>query len=151
MSLIEWNNELAVHVPFIDDEHEELVFLINELYEAVLTNQSKQDLDRGLDRLILHTAAHFKHEEILFENTGYADAAKHKKQHDALTKQVRNLQEDYRQGEADLSVDVLKLLSKWLVHHMQTSDRKYSLHLHTKGIAGVKDASEGSAFQAFAI
>ena len=134
-------HDLAVNVSFIDREHEELFVLINELYEAILAEQSNQDLDRGLDRLIAHTAAHFKHEEILFANTGYADASKHKKQHDALTKRVLRLQEDYRQGAADLSVDGLKLLSKWLLAHMQTSDRKYGLHLNTRGIAGVKDAA----------
>jgi hemerythrin len=149
MTLIEWNNQLAVHVSFIDNEHEELVVIINELYEAVLAKQGKQDLDRRLDRLIAHASAHFKHEEILFENTGYVDGAKHKKQHDALTKQAVHMQRDYRQGDADFSVDVLKLLSKWLLNHMQTSDRKYGLHLNTIGI-GVKDAAEGSAFQAFA-
>ena len=146
MSLIEWNHELAVHVSFMDDEHEELFILMNELYEAILAEQSKKDLDRGLDRLIAHAAAHFKHEETFFEDTGYADAAKHRKQHNALTKQALRLQQDYRQGEADLSADVLKLLSKWLLNHMQTSDRKYGLHLNTKGIA-----AEGLASQAFQV
>ena len=146
MTLIEWNTELAVNVSFMDKEHEELIALINELYEAVLAEQSKQDLDRGLDRLIAHTAAHFEHEETLFEDTGYAGAAKHRKQHDALTKQAMRLQQNYRQGETDLSVNVLKLLSKWLLNHMLTSDRKYGLHLNTKGIA-----AEGLALQAFKV
>ena len=146
MSLIEWNDELDVNVPFMDAEHEDLVVLINELHETILAGQSKQDLDRRLDRLIAHAAAHFKHEETLFEDTGYADAAKHRKQHDALAKQALRLQQNYRQGEAELSVDVLKLLSKWLLNHMLTSDRKYGLHLNTKGIA-----AEGLALQAFGI
>ena len=70
----------------------------------------------------------------LFEGTGYPDAAKHKKQHDALAKQVLHLQKNNRDGDAALSVDVLKLLGKWLINHMQTSDTKYVLYLNEKGI-----------------
>ncbi len=151
MTLVEWNNDLAVNVSFIDSEHKEMVVLINELHEAILAEQSKQDLDRRLDRLIAHVAAHFNHEEILFESTGYADAVKHKKQHDALAKQILQLQIDYRQGDADLPVDVLKLICKWLLHHIRTTDRKYGLHLDTRtGVARVEDAEESPAFQAFA-
>ena len=44
MSLIEWNHELAVNVPFIDREHEELLVLINELHEAVWLRKARKTL-----------------------------------------------------------------------------------------------------------
>jgi len=55
------------------------------------------------------------------------------------------MEEDYRQGGAALPVNELKLLSKWLINHMRTSDKTFSLHLKAKGIAQVND---GETFQA---
>jgi len=59
----------------------------------------------------------------------------HKQEHDALTRQVIEVQQKYAAGATStLSVGVLTFLKNWLVQHIQGSDQKYRPHLNDKGI-----------------
>jgi hemerythrin len=88
-----------------------------------------------LDRLVDYTKVHFAREEKLFAQTGYSDAAAHKQQHDALTRQVLEVQRKYAAGAvATVSLEVMHFLRDWLINHIQGSDQKYRPHLNAKGI-----------------
>ena len=135
MLLVEWNEILSTGVSIIDDEHKQIVGMLNELYDALQTKRSEEALGKVLDRLLAYTASHFEHEEALLTETGYPAAAEHKKEHDDLTNRVLAIQEEYREGKcATLSIELLNFLRKWLLTHIQVSDKKYVLHLNTNGI-----------------
>lgn len=135
MSLMEWNEKLSVGVPSIDAQHKKLVAMLNELYDAMQAKHSQEALGKVLDGLISYTASHFKYEEELFAKTGYHDASEHKKEHDDLTKQVLAVKKKYQEGAStSLSMEVLNFLRKWLLNHIQGSDKKYGPHLKAKGI-----------------
>ena len=135
MTLLEWNENLSVGVSTIDDEHKNLVGMLNELYDAMQAKHSEEALGGVLDGLVAYTVYHFKHEEALFAKTGYAAAAEHKKEHDDLTKHVLDVQKEYQEGAtATLSTEVLNFLRKWLLTHILVSDKKFGPHLNAKGI-----------------
>ncbi len=135
MPLVEWNETLSVGVSIIDDEHKKIVGMLNELHDAMLARHSEEALGKVLDGLVAYTASHFKHEEALFAKTGYAAAAEHRKEHADLTRQVLDVQKKYQEGAtATLSIEVLKFLRKWLLVHIQDSDKKYGPHLNARGI-----------------
>jgi len=70
-----------------------------------------------------------------FARTAYPAAAAHKKEHDDLTKQVLDVKKKFQEGAtATLSMEVLNFLRKWLLNHIQGSDKKYGPHLNAKGI-----------------
>jgi hemerythrin len=135
MALMEWNEKLSVGVAAIDAEHKKLVSMLNALYDGIQAKHSKEALGHVLDGLINYTASHFKHEETLFAKTGYAAAAEHKKEHDDLTRQVLEVKKKYQEGtSAALPIEVMNFLRKWLLTHIQGSDKKYGPHLNAKGI-----------------
>ncbi len=135
MTLVEWNEKLSVGVAIIDDEHKNLVGMLNKLYDAMQAKHSEEALGKVLDELVAYTASHFKHEEALFAKAGYPAAAEHEKEHTDLTKQVLDVQKKYREGAtATLSTEVLNFLRKWLLTHILGSDKKYGPHLNAKGI-----------------
>jgi hemerythrin len=135
MALMEWNEKLSVGVTSVDAQHKKLVEMLNELYDAMQAKQSQEALGKVLDGLIAYTASHFKHEEALFAQTGYPAAAEHKKEHDDLTRQVLEVKKKYQEGAtATLSMEVLNFLRKWLLSHIQGSDKRYGPHLNAKGI-----------------
>ncbi len=41
MPLVKWNEKLSVGVSIIDDEHKNLVEMLNELYDAMLSKKSE--------------------------------------------------------------------------------------------------------------
>ncbi len=53
---------------------------------------------------------HFGTEEKLFEEQQYPEYAAHKQEHDALTRQVAELQKKFREGNATIPFEVLDFL-----------------------------------------
>jgi len=135
MPLMTWTDKLSVGVGVIDDDHKKLVGMVNELYDAMQAGHGKASLGRILDGLVQYTKFHFAREEKFFAQTGYPAAVPHKQEHDALTRQVLDVQQKYAAGAGStLSLDVLHFLKDWLVKHIQGSDQKYQPHLNAKGI-----------------
>lgn len=130
-----WTEKLAVGVKILDDDHKKLVGMVNELYDAIQSGHGKDSLGKILDGLVDYTKVHFGHEEQFFSQTGYPEAAAHKKQHSDLTKQVADVQQKYKAGvNGTLSLEVMNFLKNWLVNHIQGSDQKYGPFLNGKGI-----------------
>ncbi len=135
MPLMTWNNALSVNVAEIDQEHQKLVTMVNQLYDGILGGAGKDTLGKILDGLVAYTQSHFTHEEKLFDQTKYPDAAAHRKEHQDLTAQVLAVQEKYKSGATTaLSMEVMNFLKNWLVNHIQGSDKRYSAHLNASGI-----------------
>lgn len=135
MPLMTWTPKLSVGVAVLDDDHKKLVGMVNELYDAMQAGHGKESLGPILDRLVDYTKVHFAREEKFFTQTGYPDAAPHKQQHDALTRQVLDVQRKYAAGAtATVSLEVMHFLRDWLINHIQGSDQKYRPHLNGKGI-----------------
>ena len=135
MPLMTWNEKMSVGVVALDNEHKKLVAMVNELYDGIQAGKGTDALARVLDGLISYTAAHFKHEEEFFAKTGYPATAAHKQEHDALTKQVLDVQAKYKAGATGtLSLEVMNFLKNWLINHIQGSDKRYGPHLNAAGI-----------------
>ena len=133
--MFEWKSEYSVGIGTIDAQHQGLFAMCHDLHEAMRTGQGKDVLARLLDRLVQYTKTHFAHEERLQQMHAYPDFAKHKAEHDALTKKVLAFQEEFSAGRAAMAVDVLQVLTDWLVKHIQRSDFAYAPHLKAQRVA----------------
>jgi hemerythrin len=132
---MEWTERLSVGVARFDDEHKKLVSLINALFEAVQAGRGREALGQTLDELIAYTRNHFVGEEAALKQYGYPDLESHHKEHEALTRQVIDIQRKYHAGaSAMLSMEVMTFLKNWLVRHIQGTDQKYSRFLNDKGL-----------------
>jgi hemerythrin-like metal-binding protein len=133
MAFFNWSDSLSVGVTACDDDHKELMDMLNRLYEGMRSGQGKEVVGKVLDDLISYTKFHFAREEAFFEGTGYP-AVEHKAQHRDLVKQAEDLQARYESGECSLSIETLDFLKDWLTIHIQVTDKKYSAHLNAAGI-----------------
>ncbi len=135
MPLMEWNDKLSVGVAQFDGEHKRLVGMLNDLYDAVAAGHGKDVLGRTLDGLISYTKTHFANEERYMQQHAFPALAAHKAEHDALAKQVLEVQAKYQSGAtAVLSMEVMSFLKTWLVKHIQGTDKQYGPFLNQKGI-----------------
>jgi hemerythrin len=133
MAFMDWTDSLDVGVSSINDQHKKLVALVNDLHDAIQKEQGNDALGKTLDGLIDYTKTHFAYEEQLFAQTGYADAATHKQEHDKLCATVLDVQAKFKAGNA-LPGDVLSFLKDWLINHIQGTDKKYGPHLSSNGV-----------------
>jgi hemerythrin len=135
MALIVWNQQLSVGVASIDDQHKNLVTLLNQLHDGMIAGKGKEVLGDVLKGLAEYTRTHFKFEEDIFARTGYLDAVAHKKEHTELLQSVIEIQKKYNvSGPSVLTIQVMNFLKDWLTKHIQGTDMRYSKHFKEKGI-----------------
>jgi hemerythrin len=135
VALMTWSDKLSVGVKQFDEEHKQLVRLINQLHDAMKTGQGKQVISNILQGLISYTQNHFATEERLMRAHGYPDYEQHKKEHNSLTLSVLDLQKQYQTGNMLLSQKVMDFLKDWLANHIQGLDKGYGPFLNGKGVA----------------
>jgi hemerythrin len=131
--LITWSDRYSVGLSEIDDQHQKLIDLLNELHAAMLAGKGAAVLGKTLEGLAFYTTTHFAHEERLMKRHAFPGYAEHKAEHDKLVMQVRQLQADFRSGKACISQEVMTFLQHWLISHIMSVDKKYSEHLKKAG------------------
>ena len=134
MTLIQWDDRLALNVGDIDKQHQKLVAMVNALNEAMLQGKGKDAVGRILDSLVSYTEYHFGAEETLMDRHGYPESPTHKSEHTAFVKTIGGFKEEYAQGTLGLSIGVMTFLSDWLKTHIMVTDKKYVLHMVAKGV-----------------
>jgi hemerythrin len=129
MAMMEWKDEYSVGVTAMDNQHKQLVSMVNQLYEAM--RQSKGDAVIGsiLPSLILYTKSHFAAEEKIMKYAEFPGLAAHQALHQQLTKQANELMEKIKAGKMVATVSVAKFLKDWLVNHIQGQDKQYGRHI----------------------
>ena len=134
MALIQWNNGYSVNVAEIDQQHQTLIRMINELNDAMSQGKGKEVLGRIIGGLTAYTGTHFATEERYFDRFGYPDADSHKQNHAAFVRKVGDVREKFRKGQLGLTIEILDFLSDWLGEHITRSDRQYGPFFNQKGL-----------------
>jgi hemerythrin len=134
MGIIIWGDDLSVNIQKIDSQHQQLVALINGLYETLGTGKSKDSLGHVLDSLVDYTKTHFVDEERLLSKHGFPGLAQHKAEHDQFTGTISEIQTQFQEGNTALSMQVMVFLSDWLTTHIRISDKAFSPFLVEKGV-----------------
>ncbi len=134
-SFIDWKTVPRVGVPFIDEEHKQLVDIINKIYESVSSGVvSKPDLLRIMMELFDYTVFHFDNEDKVMNEVGYPQRDDHLKQHDKLQQQVLDFTTSFFEFEVDVRKNLLDVLKSWLVVHIENTDQPLSDFIVSKGL-----------------
>jgi methyl-accepting chemotaxis protein/hemerythrin len=131
--LINWSRSYSVGVSQMDNEHQRLIDIINNLYMAMRSGRSKDAIGSILDELVDYTKTHFAHEERLMQQSNYSGYNDQKRAHEALIAKVVEIQGKFRVGTA-LGQEVMSFLKDWLITHIQGLDKKYGPVMNKKGI-----------------
>ncbi len=134
MALMTWNESLSVNVKEFDEQHKKLVGMLNDLHDAMKQGKGSDVTGQVLSGLIQYVASHFAAEEKLMQANAYPEYLKHKKEHDALTKQAVDLQKQFQEAKPVLTVELMKFLKDWLSNHILGTDKKYGPYFNGKGI-----------------
>lgn len=133
MALIKWEDRYSVKISKFDLQHQQLVSMINQLYEAMKIGKGQVELGKILEELVDYTRKHFSSEEALMLKHAYPKYAEHKTSHDRLTQQVIEFKNQYNEGKIGLSIQMMNFLKEWLVNHILDEDKAYSHFFQAKG------------------
>ncbi len=129
-NFFEWNDRLySVGIPQIDDQHKELVALLNELFTAMHAGKGREALGNVLQGLVKYAGYHFATEERLMQQHGYPEYALHKEKHNKMTRKVLELKTQFDDGVISAPVQISNFLKNWLARHIMETDRKFGKYL----------------------
>jgi hemerythrin len=134
MAFLNWSSELSVGIPKIDQQHQKLVGFLNELYDAMQAGKGRDVLGKVLGDLLLYTKTHFASEEQIMSASGYPEYQDHKARHDKMTRKVKDLHEQFRQGTLGSPIQITNFLKDWLSKHIMETDKKYMPYLAGKSV-----------------
>jgi len=124
MALIEWNAKFETGYSAVDAQHRHLFSLVNDLHDALMAGHGKEKMGATLEALASYTVEHFRTEEALMVQMAYPGAPDHKRKHEELAGQVRQLLVDHGAGKLTLPLTLARFLADWLGHHIEEEDMK---------------------------
>jgi hemerythrin len=129
-SFIVWKDDYSVHFRIIDEQHQGLVNMTNDLLKGCKAGGSAKDavFMETVRKAIEYAQVHFYTEEKYMKQAAYPELEQHKKEHAAFVSTVQETVAAFEQGRAD-PLDLAVFLKEWLLSHIAISDKKYAPYL----------------------
>lgn len=125
MNIIEWNEKFSVGNYEVDEQHKELIKIINEVIVTIKEKQyTFSNLLSVVCKLDDYISEHFKYEEQLMHKYNIQGKENHISEHDFARQKMNSLnvieQENF---EEKFFFDTLGWLSNWLINHIMSTDK----------------------------
>jgi len=91
-----WTERYKVNVALLDQQHQELFDVVNELEQALRVGEGHIAIDRVLDKLLTYAGLHFAAEESLMERHHFPGLPTHRLQHEMFRKKLLTFLENHR-------------------------------------------------------
>lgn len=124
MALIPWREDFNVGIVMVDQQHRQLVSILNHLHEVMKNGSHPIDVQTVLSELTSYTRFHFTAEEKLMAECGYPAREEHIRKHRAMVARVGDFVEEMRFNSATTPPKLLNFLKEWLTRHILETDRE---------------------------
>jgi len=143
MQIIKWLDIYEIKIPVIDNQHKELVFLLNDTYKAFLSKKNRDSIiGVALDKFLDLYSKHFMTEEKFMELVNFPLVDYHRDLHSEILSKLYNHKKKYeRNKEFDIE-SFLTLTNQWLFSHLASEDMKIKDHLNIEDEDEVKKYSD---------
>lgn len=134
MAQMSWSDALSTGITEQDEQHKNLIYLINRLNKAIEAGKEAEILDSVLTELVDYTVYHFGYEETLMKRHNYADTPAHKLEHEKFIEAVDDFRRKHDVGDAVISVQIINFLRMWVKAHIMQTDKKMGEELSKTGV-----------------
>jgi len=132
MAYLEWSNEYALGIEEFDNQHKQLVDILNRTYDHYRAGTPVGKLNQIIDELVDYATYHFATEEYWMQEKGYPALDEHTRQHDDFSCRIVGFELELAAGKDGLIGPLLTFLKEWLAEHMLQSDYKYAVFAGTR-------------------
>ena len=122
-----WNNNFETGISLIDEQHRELVRLLNSLVSHIAREAEAPVLDKVIQEISDYVLYHFAAEEEIwqFHFEGDSWLKWHHQSHGDFVKEIAKIREAERiQSFDETLLDIVKFLTHWLARHILDSDKR---------------------------
>lgn len=132
-----WNkNQHGVGIALIDEQHRQIIEMVNQIANAVAAETKGDTLKEMLEDMLLFACEHFAVEERLMAEHDYPDMENHIQEHLRMYQQLSNLVKTVlRTTGRDKAALVSAYLSDWAERHILQADRELGGFLIAQGLS----------------
>lgn len=134
MPSIEWSDAFSVNIKELDEDHKELLGIINEFNGAVMAGTVQEIISKIIDDLFDFSETHFAREETLMKEHDFPGYLEHKYKHNGIIEDLFDILKRHRSSENEIESRIAFLLGDWLLNHTSKEDKKVGEYLSRKGV-----------------
>lgn len=125
---------MSTGIAEIDDQHKELIRMLNELSDSMRSGKGKDEIERILRFAGKYAQEHFECEERYFEEYQCAALPENKAGHAHFVARFAELMDDFQAqgGSFALVMKIYNELSNWLIQHILGVDTKLRLTVQAR-------------------
>jgi hemerythrin-like metal-binding protein len=127
VEIFPWNTNFETQIELIDEQHKQLVHLLNVLVEHLAFQSDAPTIDKIFEQLKDYVAFHFASEEAIWQEHFHGDPWEnwHKLAHVNFVTEVNNIREQNTDKSYDEIVEqIVQFLTHWLAQHILDSDKR---------------------------
>lgn len=125
METIKWDKSFSVGVDVLDQQHQKIIEIINELLEHDEISVRSETLSHLLHQLTQYAHEHFMTEEAILEKYGYNGLIQQKKDHKEYRLKVVNFCMDTVDHKKSVPLDLQEFILNWWKDHILIDDMSY--------------------------
>ena len=129
MEIIEWQPEFSVNNLRIDEEHQNIIRITNNLILHSNAAVSSEIISETLTELIKYYKTHFKDEENFLEEKKYPKLEHHRELHNKFKYDVAMFSKDIIDRDKTVPVRMVKFMTEWILNHLTQEDMDYKKYL----------------------
>lgn len=136
MGLVKWRSSYETGIASMDDQHKQLIELINKLYDRLKDQNSGTSTKDILNDMENYAALHFKTEEDLLNKYDYPDRQEQQEDHATYSATIKTMLASMNAenlSEKEMASRLYKYLRGWWLDHIVSLDQKYGPYLRDKG------------------
>ena len=129
-----WSPELATGHTLIDNQHQQWIAAVNNLFDAYRNGKGRKEVERTMDFLVAYTIKHFSDEEKLQKTCEYPHYLAHQQIHADFKGVAQDLASTLRHnGPTDEFIShVCVTIGRWVINHIKNDDLKMAAHIRSK-------------------
>ncbi len=134
MENVVWDESYSVHVRALDEQHQQLITMINALIGLSEVSVDSEAISDALTEMTKYAQYHFSKEEQYMLEYGFPGYQSHKREHREFKRKAADICVDAMKNKATVPMEICKYLKRWCVNHIFKSDQVYGRFFKDKDI-----------------
>ena len=128
MEKIIWADNFSVGVPELDEQHQQIILMINQLVDYIHQEKDAKSIAFILDEMHSYIIEHFSTEERMLTKIKYKGLDEQKDSHNKFISEFSHICAEVGQDKEGAVKHLATYLNGWWSHHILEDDMQYRKH-----------------------